>query len=180
MKWIAAAAALLAAAFAAPAGAQTLHYALNGTAPDGTVEYASFDLDAHPIPLANNIGPDGFRIKFISGIFQIGSQVLNLQDLEFFTSDSGGGFISLDPTDKTGESLFLNVGSDQLFAGPPATPTLLTGNFLLFDFGTGADLKLSVAAVPEPAAWAMMILGFGAAGITLRRRARVRTAVAIA
>ncbi|PZN92465.1 MAG: hypothetical protein DCF31_16250 [Alphaproteobacteria bacterium] len=35
------------------------------------------------------------------------------------------------------------------------------------------------AAVPEPASWALMIIGFGAIGTTLRRRAAVR-GVAIA
>lgn len=30
-----------------------------------------------------------------------------------------------------------------------------------------------VAAVPEPATWAMMLMGFGAMGVTLRRRKRV-------
>ncbi|WP_293482833.1 PEPxxWA-CTERM sorting domain-containing protein [Phenylobacterium sp.] len=37
------------------------------------------------------------------------------------------------------------------------------------------DTRQPVTGVPEPATWAMMILGFGAAGATLRRR---RTAVA--
>ncbi|MEN2786541.1 FxDxF family PEP-CTERM protein [Sphingomonas qilianensis] len=36
------------------------------------------------------------------------------------------------------------------------------------DFG----LRLDVAAVPEPAAWAMMTIGFGAIGGALRRRRR--------
>ncbi|MBW6527634.1 PEPxxWA-CTERM sorting domain-containing protein [Sphingomonas sp. RHCKR7] len=36
---------------------------------------------------------------------------------------------------------------------------------------------IAVAPVPEPATWAMMILGFGAVGYTMRRRtARVRPA----
>jgi len=30
--------------------------------------------------------------------------------------------------------------------------------------------SISVAAVPEPATWAMMLLGFGAIGFTMRRR----------
>lgn len=34
-------------------------------------------------------------------------------------------------------------------------------------------LSAAVGAVPEPATWAMMILGFGAAGTALRRRRRV-------
>ncbi len=35
-------------------------------------------------------------------------------------------------------------------------------------FGTGAQ----VAAVPEPATWAMMLIGFGGIGVSLRRRKR--------
>ncbi|MBN8808012.1 MAG: PEP-CTERM sorting domain-containing protein [Sphingomonas sp.] len=38
----------------------------------------------------------------------------------------------------------------------------------------------TVAAVPEPAIWAMMMLGFGAMGYTLRRRAKVTTRVRFA
>ena len=51
----------------------------------------------------------------------------------------------------------------------------------LFDFGTGADsVNLGIngfsnavqitAPVPEPATWAMMLLGFGAVGFAMRRR----------
>jgi hypothetical protein len=35
---------------------------------------------------------------------------------------------------------------------------------------SGADLDIPMGAVPEPSTWAMMILGFGAAGALLRRR----------
>ena len=35
---------------------------------------------------------------------------------------------------------------------------------------TTSDTSLSVAAIPEPASWALMIVGFGAAGMILRRR----------
>jgi hypothetical protein len=31
-------------------------------------------------------------------------------------------------------------------------------------------LNISPAPVPEPAAWALMLLGFGAIGVTMRRR----------
>ena len=40
----------------------------------------------------------------------------------------------------------------------------------------GGDLDIPVAAVPEPGAWALMIMGFGAMGATLRRR---KSAVAV-
>ena len=39
--------------------------------------------------------------------------------------------------------------------------------------GTGA----AVAAVPEPATWAMMLIGFGAMGVALRRRRRTQGAL---
>ena len=38
----------------------------------------------------------------------------------------------------------------------------------------------STAAVPEPATWAMMLIGFGAIGLAIRRRARARTSLTFA
>lgn len=38
----------------------------------------------------------------------------------------------------------------------------------------------AVAAVPEPATWAMMLLGFGGIGFAMRRRSQVRTTVSYA
>ena len=37
------------------------------------------------------------------------------------------------------------------------------------------DVSLSIAAVPEPSVWAMMILGFGAVGAAIRRRKATAT-----
>ncbi|MEO6248896.1 MAG: PEPxxWA-CTERM sorting domain-containing protein [Sphingomicrobium sp.] len=64
--------------------------------------------------------------------------------------------------------------------------------FYSIDFGTGSSsFKLNLpnsssvtlfsgtGAVPEPATWAMMLLGFGAMGVSMRRRRRV-TAMQIA
>ena len=45
-----------------------------------------------------------------------------------------------------------------------------------FFFNQGVDnvsILAAVGAVPEPATWAMMLFGFGAVGITIRRRRRV-------
>lgn len=37
-------------------------------------------------------------------------------------------------------------------------------------FAPGGEIRGNLAAVPEPATWAMMLLGFGAMGFALRRR----------
>lgn len=42
---------------------------------------------------------------------------------------------------------------------------------------TGA-ISFTISAVPEPASWALMMLGFGAVGATLRRRPARRAAIA--
>jgi hypothetical protein len=41
-------------------------------------------------------------------------------------------------------------------------------------FAPGGEIRGFLTAVPEPATWALMILGFGMAGASLRRRAPVR------
>lgn len=45
---------------------------------------------------------------------------------------------------------------------------------------TGQFAYSVTAAVPEPATWAMMLIGFGGIGFGMRRRAKVRTTVAYA
>ena len=82
------------------------------------------------------------------------------------TNQYGGGALV-----KTGENVFGTEGNGVIqFQGTFSSiswtnPTF--ENFYAFTIGTGA--------VPEPASWALMIGGFGAAGVALRRR---RAAVA--
>lgn len=62
-----------------------------------------------------------------------------------------------------------------------ATPSIL--HFGVGDGGfgdNGGAFSVSVAGVPEPATWGLMILGFGAVGGALRRRSAVRTSVSYA
>ena len=42
----------------------------------------------------------------------------------------------------------------------------------------GNPITVTVSAVPEPATWAMMIIGFGGAGVAIRRRRQAFAAVA--
>ena len=53
----------------------------------------------------------------------------------------------------------------------------LGNNNQISDFGPQNDL-LRVAAVPEPASWGLMLLGFGAIGTAMRRRRREQPTLA--
>jgi len=63
-------------------------------------------------------------------------------------------------------------------AGPDVRYLRVAGNFIAID-----DLQFATTtvppqggAVPEPATWAMMLFGFGAIGLTIRRRRRLQSA----
>ncbi|RYD23268.1 MAG: PEP-CTERM sorting domain-containing protein [Lysobacteraceae bacterium] len=80
---------------------------------------------------------------------------------------------------------YLGGTADRSFS--PAINTAATVWLIGAGRGTGSDdsFKLSsigvTAAVPEPASWAMMIVGFGAVGATMRRRkGKVATTVSYA
>ena len=63
---------------------------------------------------------------------------------------------------KTASFTFVGTGHDSI----ALTATVGGNGGVFFD-------KVSVAAVPEPATWGLMILGFGGAGAMLRRRRSV-------
>ena len=63
--------------------------------------------------------------------------------------------------------------SSPLFSGTANNPTFNTGTFTLKNpfFGNGTlTVSKAAPAVPEPATWALLILGFGAIGATMRSR----------
>jgi hypothetical protein len=75
-----------------------------------------------------------------------------------------GGFPFLASTADNG-ALIDSVGSD---ARDPDSNFAIS-NLVTFALFTPA----AAAAVPEPASWAMMLLGFGAVGLAMRRRKRI-------
>jgi hypothetical protein len=79
------------------------------------------------------------------------------------------------------------VGGDfNLFAVTQTAPTgtlyfqLTTGGATGDNLAVTSIAPVAVAAVPEPASWAMMIFGMGAVGGALRRRSKVSTTVKFA
>jgi PEP-CTERM motif-containing protein len=65
------------------------------------------------------------------------------------------------------ESIFLGAGPHTLYVNGDVVGSSHNGSYVG---------NLNIAAVPEPATWAMMLIGFGAMGLALRRRRQVRAA----
>lgn len=87
------------------------------------------------------------------------------------------------PVFLSGTGVNFNAGAFQniKFYAPSANP----GTYLIQGNGTiianvTATSSPAVTAVPEPAAWAMMIFGLGAVGFAMRRRSKVSTTVRFA
>lgn len=88
---------------------------------------------------------------------------------------TGGGFVDATVTQGPAGATNLIWGYGQSIERLPASNgvSYVRGSFSYGpqDIGlVGSSQRLGVAGVPEPAAWALMIMGFGGAGAALRRQ----------
>ncbi len=79
-------------------------------------------------------------------------------------------------------SQYLNLNLGKALS---STGALITGgseSYFIFSqsVARGGSVVAATAAVPEPATWALMILGMGAVGFAMRRRGQVKTTVRFA
>jgi len=132
--------------------------------------------------------PDDFTDN-VSLVYQLGTVSATIdgwQNLSVTIADTGAsdlpaGWIGVDgdgnlalPGDRSFSDVLANIGQIEFTTYEPG----MFYGFTVFDVvGDNFTLAPGAAAVPEPASWAMMILGLGAAGAALRRR---RTSVAFA
>ena len=79
-------------------------------------------------------------------------------------SGSGFGFLTFDTANTLDDGAFSVVDIND---GNATTGTLSTASAI-----TRFTTSSQVAAVPEPSTWAMMLIGFGGIGVSLRRRRR--------
>lgn len=154
----------------------------------------------------NGYGPSGYANVVVSGdqsacgcAPDFGQTISSITSLSTF--DLNSGYFAAAWND--GATLVVNgfLGGDHLFAqnfqifttGPQflqfnftgidraefsvsgGTPSGLPG---AGDYFAVDDLDISVNAVPEPATWGMMLLGFAAVGSAMRRRTKTRVSFA--
>lgn len=113
----------------------------------------------------------------------------------FFGSDIGGlyslGSITITATDATGTSTFtINNATTSSFVGFVSSGPLLSATVAAVQPTSGFlwpsvnNLTLAGAAatsgVPEPATWAMLIIGFGGVGFAMRRNRKVNARIRFA
>lgn len=138
---------------------------------------ATFAIDTEE-PTYVGVGETGFYLYNVSGVF--GGYDLSRVMIGFPSADYDGGIeASTYGGEPSAQSLFgrdylFSAAGVTLFSGPLDNPTLLTGAWDLTEYyEVGKSYRLEVtSAAPEPAAWALMISGFGLAGGVLRRRAQ--------
>jgi hypothetical protein len=163
---------------------------------------ATSDIADRSATFANNLGPDALTV--LSGPYDQDAEVGTGEARSFtiafdfttpFTYDPSQGDLVLDlflpPTNFTFLTVDAVIGSDTLgalYAGgagatgvgidPVAVTEFLTEPTPPPHSGHGSDTGTGAGAVPEPATWALMILGFGGVGTLVRRRRRMMLAAA--
>jgi hypothetical protein len=115
---------------------------------------------------AGGTGPFGFEIGLLGGLLNgTGEIFAQLTDAASGVQIAPGTFGTV--------SLVFETGANDTFLGKELYILIGgTGMGAAFDNAMLDASPLSVSAVPEPATWAMMIIGFGAAGSMVRSARR--------
>ena len=107
----------------------------------------------------------------VTGIPGFADSTNGLADVSFFNANYGGGLLINDDGDPFYWLLDATDGK-QYYSGSEAAPTFTIGNYNLHGLGTPGEFALSIAAIPEPESWALLLCGFGGVGAALRVRRR--------
>lgn len=145
--------------------AEAVDYAFTLWSDDGA-EAGYWRAPSNPVPdfsFAN-----GFELWNVPGYYH--TDITGYLDfIQFRRYDDSLGSILLE-----GAGFFYMEGPP-VFEGPTDAPVFLPGTYAMISEQQFA-YTLRIAAVPEPASWAMMIGGFGLAGMAVRRRRKAEAA----
>jgi hypothetical protein len=94
-------------------------------------------------------------------------------NLTWYASGAGGGFSTPD--------FVINLFGGQVYTGTEAAPVFAPGVYTGTEYSNGekGTLTVTLVSVPEPATWAMLLIGLAATGAALRT-ARRREGAALA
>jgi hypothetical protein len=154
-------------------GSQLVIFDFAGYVP-GSIFAPSPFITTSVVPVANfNTGAGGVQTNAVytddPGIMDL---VFTYNGPDFHTT--GGPFTDISIPGLTAVSTFGGVGVDGFSSRAIKNSGLGTVDTIAFNNGAvGVPV-----GVPEPASWALMILGFGGIGATLRRRRTVAPAIA--
>ena len=132
----------------------------------GAPGFVSFTIAQLPTPASFALG-SSFTLTNVAGIFE---GIVGKRTIDFFNNSRGGGFQVVGGP---------GITSQQVFIGAESAPFIEVGDSSAQDTATGRNVGLiifgggTIGGVAEPAAWALMIGGFGLVGTRLRRRAAV-------
>lgn len=181
-KLLLAAASVAALAIAAPASAANLVFTITNVGGDNFGNY-SFELD--PTRAPNIVISDSVRFATPSiairytGVPGQGSGTINAGVTFFAPIQQGGlsiGFLPWGNLRLINTPLIENVSFNPAAGGAGNIPTFRLGTFAVsttpqnngprpFD-----NYRITIAPVPEPSTWALLIVGFGGVGYAMRRR----------
>lgn len=121
-----------------------------------------------------NYGQNPISSPTFTGSFSLNNPVSGLYSIVIATSTPG---VTFDGATLTGMGNTYTLGLFPDDTSLKLFPTLIDAGDYMFSFaghssssGTLTGNVTISAAVPEPGTWAMMLLGFGAIGLTIRRR----------
>jgi hypothetical protein len=116
--------------------------------------------------LPANLVHGGLVSSLTSNILPAGWSLSELTFLDFANTTVYGAGLLL------AAHQFDSIGASVIGATvQPVAPFALTEQYHIVSTGSGtANSTIDIASVPEPAAWALMILGFAGVGTSLRRR----------
>jgi len=143
-----------------PAATPTPPNIIGGTAANGTLDYSSVITASFWLPSNTSIKATTNFVKVLGDQYPLGSGGATLSAFDIFGNLLGS--VSAPDTGPFGTGLSLSLS----FAGMHSVSFWGDNGTIGFDNFEFGDLT---ASVPEPASWAMMIIGLGAVGAAMRR-----------